>query len=174
MDSTARTLSDRDILIRGDTSLETVATLGAEPDEAPAVVNLDSVRRGKINNDLQRWIGSVFPAVQEFLRLPVGWDSYNGKPLKLETGMFALQLLYDVMTPQVPVPLVAPTSAGGIQFEWRRDGFEMELCVAAPYDCELSYRDQQTGEEDSLPLTTDFSALTRIMRKLHTAQRLAS
>jgi hypothetical protein len=174
MANAARTLSDKDVLTRGDTSAETVATLGAEFEDGPAFVSLEAARRGKINNDLQRWMGSVFPCVQEFLRLPRGWDSYNGAPLKLDTGMFALQLLYDVMNPRVPVPLVAPTSAGGIQFEWHQDGFELELCVSAPYDCELSFRDQTTGEEGSFPLTTEFSLLRRMMMKLQSARRLAS
>jgi hypothetical protein len=169
-----RSLSDKDVYLRGDTSSEeAVATMGAEFEQRPPVVSLDTARRGKINTDLQRWMGSVFLAVQEFLRLPPDWDSYGGVPLKLDTGMFALQLLYDVMTPRVPVPLVAPTSTGGIQFEWHQDGFELELCVTAPYDCELSFRDRATGDEDSLPLTTDFSALTRAMKRLQSTQRLA-
>jgi hypothetical protein len=173
MANAAHSLSDKDVLTRGDTSAETVAILDAEFEERPAFISLEAVRRGMINNDLQRWIGSVFPAVQEFLRLPVGWDTYNGVPLKLDTGMFALQLLYDVMNARVPVPLVAPTSGGGIQFEWHQDGFELELCVNAPYDCELSFRDQATGEEGSFVLTTDFKLLTRMMMRLQSAQRLA-
>jgi hypothetical protein len=170
MVSTALTLSDRDIFVSGETSSGTVATLGADDD---SVVSLETARRGKMNDDMQRWMRSVFPAVQEFLRLPRGWDSYNGSPLKLDTGMFALQLLYDVMTPRTPVPLVAPTSAGGIQFEWHQPDFELELCVAAPYDCELSYRDRTTGDEDAFALATDFSLLTRMMKKLQSVQRLA-
>ena len=173
MPNPARTLSDKDVLTRGDTSAETVATLNADFEEAPASISLEAVRRGKINKDLQRWMGSVFPAVQEFLRLPVGWDTYNGVPLRLDTGMFALQLLYDLMNPRIPVPLVAPTSPGGIQFEWRRDGFELELCVNAPYNCEVSSRDQATGDENSFMLTTDFTLLTRMMMKLQSAQQLA-
>jgi hypothetical protein len=169
MVSTARTLSDRDTFLSGDTS-GTIATLGADDD---SVISLETARRGKMNNDLQRWMRSVFPAVQEFLRLPKGWDTYKGAPLQLDTGTFALQLLYDVMTPRTPVPLVAPTPAGGIQFEWHQPDFELELCVAAPYDCELSYRDRTAGDEDTFVLTTDFSLLTRMMKKLQSAQMLA-
>ena len=168
-----RTLSDKDVLTRGDTSADTVATFGVEFDAGPAHISLEAARRGKINNDLQRWVGSVFPSIQEFLRLPKGWDTYNGVPLKLDTGMFALQILYDVMNPRVPVPLVAPTSAGGIQFEWHQDGFELEFCVSAPYDCELSFRDHKTGEEGSFSLATDFSLLTQKILRLQPARRLA-
>ena len=171
MNDAVRTLSEQDIQIRGDTS-ETIATSGADV-ERSAVISLEAFRRGKMNDDMQRWMRSVFPAIQEFLRLPKGWDSYNGVPLKLDTGMFALQLLYDVMTPQTPVPLVAPTSGGGIQFEWHQPNFELELCIAAPYDCELAFRVPTTGDEGTFPLTTDFSVLTRMMKRLQPVQRLA-
>jgi hypothetical protein len=172
MNDAVLTLSEQDVQIRGDTS-ETVATLGADTERSP-VISLEAVRRGRINDNMQRWMRSVFPAIQEFLRLPKGWDSYKGVPLKLDTGMFALQLLYDVMTPQTPVPLVAPTSGGGVQFEWHQPHFELELCIAAPYDCELAFRDMAAGAEGTFPLTTDFSVLTRMMKRLQPVQRVAS
>jgi hypothetical protein len=178
MDNLARTLADRDVQTRGDTSAGTVATIGAEFEQGPRVVSLESVRQprgqARSNTDLQRWVGSVLPAIDEFLRLPEGWDTYNGQPLKLDTGMFALQLLYDVMNPRASVPLVAPTSPGGVQFEWHQGQLELELCINAPYDCELSFRDRATGEEQSYNLTTDFSPLTRLMLRLQSGGQAAA
>ena len=173
MDDNSHTFSDREIESRGDTMSETISIMDAELGRGASVVNLASIRQNQTNNDLRRWISSVLPAIDEFIRLPQGWDSYSGKPLKLDTGMFALQLLYDVMNPRVPVPLVAPTSPGGVQFEWHQERLDLELCINAPYDCDLYFIDNQTGEEGSYHLTTDFSRLTRLMPRLQSARQVA-
>jgi hypothetical protein len=77
--------------------------------------------------------------------LPDNWDSYGGRAPKPETGMFALKILNDVMDDRMPIPRIVPIATGGIQIEWHENGFDLELMIAAPDDCELWYENHRTG-----------------------------
>ena len=135
------------------------------PDErgsaSTAVVSLDD-RRSK-----PAWEREIVSTLCRYLELPNNWDSYGGKPLRHETGMFALQVLSSVMNSSVPLPSVVPVSSGGVQFEWHQNGLDIELYIAAPYDCELSVFDHTTnGPQQTITLTTDLSPLMEHIRRL--------
>jgi len=174
MDDVTRTLSDRDVRSRGDTSADTVATFNSRVDPSVAVASLEAARQARNHADLQRWIGSVLVPIREFLRLPKGWDSYQGQPLKLETGMFAIQLLGDIMNPRVPIPLIGPTPPGGLQIEWYHDQFELELSINAPNDCEVLFRDRTTGDEQAFQFATDLKPLMALISKIQMNHRVAA
>ena len=106
--------------------------------------------------DQQEWTSAIVSRLCELLALNEGWDGYQGQPLKHETGMFALQILNDVMSGSTPIPQAVPVATGGVQFEWHEPEYEIEFYVAAPYSCEVWYENHATGESDEVELTSDF------------------
>jgi hypothetical protein len=167
----ARNLSDREI---GSATEDTSFGIGTMDFSAfgnsAAVIDLGKVRQSRLSFRSPRWTNAILPTICQFIDLPVGWDSYAGQPLKLETGMFALKILNGIMTSQTPIPDAVPTSEGGIQFEWHGDNFELEIYFAAPYDCELWYRDHRSGLEQSMTLSSDFTKLAKLIGRLRERQ----
>lgn len=113
------------------------------------------------------WQKPILDKLIDFLKLPLGWDSYKGVPLRYDTGMFGLQILGDVMTARTPLPEVIPVSTGGVQFEWHQADFDLELYIAAPYDAELWFDDRAAGVSASLTLGSDFSELLQKIQRLN-------
>ncbi len=64
------------------------------------------------------------------------------------------------------MPHLVPIADGGVQAEWHQNGFDIELYISAPYECELLVVDHISGETRVTPLTTDFSPLNRALREL--------
>jgi hypothetical protein len=62
---------------------------------------------------------------------------YRAPHIGFDTGMFALIVLNDVMRTHTPIPQVVPSGTGGVQLEWHQKGIDLELYIAAPYQCEL-------------------------------------
>lgn len=164
---TLQNLSDRDLEFEDSPEVSEAAS---------TVVSLLDARRRKpasaagiVHDTRSRkpaWEKEVVSALCRFLELPEGWDSYGGKPLRHDTGMFALQVLSDVMSESVPSPFVVPVSTGGVQFEWHQNDLDIELYIAAPYDSELSVHDLTSGEREVIRLTADFGALIRHLQRL--------
>jgi hypothetical protein len=107
----------------------------------------------------QKWQVEVLKHLVRYATLSPGWDSYTGLPLRLDAGFFALWLLNDIMRPRTPMPQVVPSPVGGVQLEWHEKNIDLELHIAAPYECELWFEDHQTGERISRELSNDFSLL---------------
>ena len=125
------------------------------------VVSLDS-RRGT-----PAWERELVATLCRYLDLPPNWDSYGGKPLRHDTGMFALQVLSSIMNESIPVPSIVPISSGGVQFEWHQNGLDIELFIAAPYESELFVHDHRSGDPpETIELKTDLSALSAQVQRL--------
>jgi hypothetical protein len=151
--STLRNLSDQDVQPAAPRDLGDTAS--------SAVVNLDA-RRGR-----PAWEREIVATLCRYLELSPNWDSYGGKPLRHDAGMFALQVLNGIMNESIPVPAIVPVSSGGVQFEWHQNGLDIEFYVAAPYECELSVYDHSSDEPPkTTPLKADFSALSEQVRRL--------
>ena len=148
-----RNLSDQDIVLETDGD--------ANGSTSNVVVSLDG-RRTK-----QSWEKEIVSALCRLVEQPHGWDSYQGKPLNLDTGMFALKVLSSVMTEGIPLPSVVPIASGGVQFEWHQNGMDIELYVAGPYDCELSVHDHtNNGQLEIISLKSDLSPLAACIKSL--------
>lgn len=129
--------------------------------ETSANVSAFDLRRRKPS-----WQDDMVSTLCRFVELPHGWDSYSGKPLRHDTGMFVLQLMNGMMGPSIPSPYLVPVSNGGVQIEWHQNGFDIELYVAAPYDCELTVHDHDSGTTRTYQLSSDFGALKDALRQL--------
>jgi hypothetical protein len=148
--SVLRNLSDQDVDIPT-----------AKQMSGASVSSLDH-RRGK-----PAWEKEVVATLCRFLDLDEGWDTYGGRPLRYDTGMFAVQILSNIMDESIPPPSIVPTSTGGVQFEWHQNGLDIELFVAEPYECELMVTDHRAGTPPELiELKTDLTPLSQQIRKL--------
>jgi len=108
----------------------------------------------------RKWQVEVVNQLVKFAKLPKGWDSYNAERFRSDAGMFALEVLEKVMRPRTPVPQIVPTASGGVQLEWHQKGIDLEINIVGPYNCELWYRDHQSGAEPlALEFSSDFSPL---------------
>ena len=112
------------------------------------------------------WQNDMVSTLCRFIELSDGWDSYGGKPLRHDTGMFALQLMNGMMGPSIPSPHLVPVSDDGLQIEWHQNGFDIELYIASPYECELMVHDHASAETKTYRLTSDFSPLKDALRRL--------
>ena len=73
------------------------------------------------------WIEPVTERMIGLLRLRSNWDSYGAKWIAVRAVMGTLLLLRDVMGPDTSVPHVIPAPHGGINLEWSRGGYELEI-----------------------------------------------
>lgn len=132
--------------------------------QSAAPADIGSSTSSVASLDLRRpkpsWQNEIVSTLCRYLELPEGWDTYGGKPLRHETGMFALQVLNGMMGPSIPSPQIVPVGDGGLQVEWHQNGLDIELYIAAPYDCELLVHDHYSEESKVTPLTSDFTSFS--------------
>lgn len=100
------------------------------------------------------WQREAMSKIISLIEMQHNWDGYGSPPLRRDTGMFALQVLQDVMQPRTPMPAIVP-SATGVQFEWHERGIDLELHVSAPYACEIWFEDH-TGQHQ--PVSNELSS----------------
>jgi hypothetical protein len=73
------------------------------------------------------WIAEVAIRFAELLALPHNWDGHGGDSIAPEAVEAAGRFLATVMSSSTPAPTIVPTSSGGLQLEWHRGGFDVEL-----------------------------------------------
>lgn len=105
------------------------------------------------------WQVDVVRRLLKLRELSPGWDGYGAPPLSPDAAWFTIELLGKIMRPRTPAPHVVPSSVGGIQIEWHEREIDLEIHIAAPYQCEVWYHDHRSGEVISEEFTGDFSIL---------------
>jgi hypothetical protein len=131
-----------------------------ETGSSSGVTSVDFLRR------TNSWHQDIVDTLCRYLALPPNWDSYGGKPLRHDAGMFTLQVLNSVLGPSIPAPHIVPIPDGGVQVEWHQNQLDIELYIAAPYVCELTVNDLESGETKVFVLTSDFHHLNLALRNL--------
>lgn len=66
--------------------------------------------------------------LQSFMKLERGWDSYDAAPINPLPVMIGIIMQ--------TAPAVVPLSNGGVQMEWHRDGWDIELEIT-PDGCAI-------------------------------------
>lgn len=122
-------------------------------------------------NRFPNWLLSVCNRLNELVRLPLGWDGHDGRPVELDVAVFAAQFLLQTLEPDGPAPLVVPLSYGGVQLEWHENGIDLEIEVEAANRIFVSFEDRETGEEFEKGFSTNYTEVARIMRILASRQR---
>jgi hypothetical protein len=104
--------------------------------------------------------------VCELGNLPENWDSYEARPVDPRCAMAAIQLIMSVFGPAVPTPAVVPTSRGGVQFEWHREGVDLEIEIESPGRFHVVFEDVREDVETEETLTTDLQPLVRLLERI--------
>jgi hypothetical protein len=143
-------------------------TTGRDEKDPNRLLRFQEFREYYGGDSSPQWRTEVLRQLFEFVTLPEGWDSYGGRPLRPDAGSFALYVLNTIMRSQTPRPHVVPSSSGAVQLEWHEKDVDLELYIAAPYECELWFEDHQSGEQLSAELSNDFTLLDDPITKLTT------
>ena len=112
------------------------------------------------------WREKAIRRLTDLALLRMGWDGHQGLPLDRDTMEFAVTIIAGLMRPSVPIPSIVPLSYGGLQIEWHRNGWDVEIEFIAPYEVEVYEKDVRTGEDKVFPLTRDFRALDEVIEKI--------
>lgn len=75
------------------------------------------------------WLYPALDRLQHLSRLGRNWDSYGGRALTDEAVFTALSVIGRLLSDESVPPAIVPTSDGGVQLEWHRDGDELEIRV---------------------------------------------
>lgn len=75
------------------------------------------------------WIRPIVERFQAIASLADDWDGYGSPAPAVDTLIDALDVLQRFMLAAAPVPAVAPTPTGGVQFEWHQGGWDIEVDV---------------------------------------------
>ncbi len=114
----------------------------------------------------EKWQVEVVDRLVELTSLPRDWDGYGGQPVKWDAGMFALNVLKQVMLPRTSLPQIVPSSVGGVQIEWHEKDIDLEFHVTAPYEGEVWFQDHRAGITSSKLVSDDLSELQAAVRTL--------
>lgn len=101
----------------------------SEPRPSVLVVQGDEyVLHLKCSDPTPSWLKPVAVRLVEILGLPHNWDSYGAKRIDLSIVEGAVNVLTQLPEGrQLPTPIVVPTSEGGLQLEWHRNGIDLEI-----------------------------------------------
>ena len=149
-------ISDDEILSRWEYNLQT-----PEPEVPEVIIVINS------SEAPPRWLPDVIYALQRCLYLDSDWDSYGARKIELYNVISAIKLLLDVIQDSTPKPIVVPTNSGGIQYEWHRNGIDLEIEIDENR-IRWFFEDTSTGESRAKleSLDKDFSELTDLISRL--------
>ena len=109
----------------------------------------------------------VMSAFKRLAKLTPNWDSYKAQPLSPVAVRRSFDLLTTLLRDDVPEPTVIPTSEGGLQFEWHRQGVDVEVHVPPSGPTAYLIVDEDAGTEkesqgiDRAAILAAFGRMTR-------------
>jgi hypothetical protein len=105
--------------------------------------------------------------LNEVIRLPVGWDGHQGKPVEATIATYAFGLLEALLTmPGVPLPSITPLSYGGLVLEWHRKGWDVEIEIDAPSSHHVYTRELALGIEKEFWLGLQLRQLLDVLKQI--------
>lgn len=103
------------------------------------------------------WIEKVATRFAELLTLPTDWDGHGGGSVAARNVEAAGRFLARVMAASTPAPAIVPTSSGGLQLEWHRGGFDVELLFGEEEPPLLYVAEAPSGREWEGPPVEGFA-----------------
>lgn len=114
-----------------------------------------------------KWNSEVERRFKELISLDVGWDGYNGVPVRPANAAFAYQLLTAICDDGTPAAQLVPGSNGDLQIEWHTLRGDIELHILGPYSVHAWYAivgEDADGVE--LNLTNDFTEVACWVKRI--------
>lgn len=107
--------------------------------------------------------------LDELIRLPQGWDGYEGLPVSFQNAAFAAKMLESVFSPMIdlPLPHCVPGPSGDLQLEWHANRYEVELHILRPNHV-MAWRltPELTPDGEEVELRTDFTIVAQWLDEL--------
>lgn len=75
------------------------------------------------------WLVDVIHRMQAIAHYAANWDGAGARPVSTGAMRSAAHLVGAIAKPGMPCPTVGATPEGGIQFEWHRGGWDLEVEV---------------------------------------------
>lgn len=97
--------------------------------------------------ELPKWLLGVVAELNKIADLPSNWDSYDALPVPQRTLEHALQVIAQLMDIDTLPPQVGATVDGGVEFEWHRNGMDLEVQILAPFQVHMYFFDEELNEE---------------------------
>jgi hypothetical protein len=154
-------LARRPTVISSNPAASATVTMGSRI----TALRFDNFRRHYDGPD-EKWRVGVVDKLVELTSLPPDCDGYGGQPVKWDAGMFALNVLKQVMLPRTSLPQIVPSSIGGLQIEWHEKDIDLEFHVNAPYEGELWFEDRRADVIVSMLISDDLSQLQSAVHTL--------
>lgn len=73
------------------------------------------------------WLSGAITRIRHLLTLPANWDSYGASPVDPSVADTMVRFLSDPMWVSTPIPMIVPTTEGGLSVGWRRDPVAIEV-----------------------------------------------
>lgn len=73
------------------------------------------------------WVVEAARKLECLALLPIGWDSYGGKPLKPSARESTLKAITWLQHEELPIPAVVLGSKGTVQLEWHSGNKELDV-----------------------------------------------
>ena len=109
--------------------------------------------------DPPAWMEPMVQSLGKLLQLERNWDTYGGSPIDLRCADAALNLAFNILPNDIPVPSIVPTSRGGLQLEWHTRSVDLEVeFLSATRVCGL-FEDHIDGTSWEKDLSSDLGPL---------------
>ena len=117
---------------------------------------------------LPDWLVSVLRKLNEIAALPGNWDSYGAAPVDQRSLEHSLELILKIMedNEMLPPPRVSATVRGGVGFEWRSEGKDLEIELEGPFRVHAYFFDELSGEEWEDDVGIDLTALDPYLARI--------
>ena len=114
-----------------------------------------SSRTNDVNTNAdEQWVHDVTIKIKEYSSLEEGWDSYGAPPISVGAISGAAAMVQQLHG--LPRPFIAPTSEGGVTFEWHRTGTNFAIEILDVDEIEVTYHllsgDSWSGALTDLPI----------------------
>jgi hypothetical protein len=114
------------------------------------------------------WARELIHRICALGQLSENWDSYGARRIDPRCAMVAINLILSATGPATPTPAIVPTSRGGIQLEWHRNGVDLEIEILSESRLHVSLEDERTGETSERTILPEFQAVAPLLERIST------
>lgn len=119
-----------------------------------------SVRRLIFRENMHEWKSDTSGRLDQLIKLPVGWDGYNGRPVDFFLACYVAGLLDTLYRDTLPAPSIVPGGDGTLQVEWHLADMDIELDILAVNRVRAWRRDDRNGSENEAEVEDDFALVS--------------